>query len=182
MTISVISATDDNYVQHYGVMLCSLFKNKKSNTEVNVYLIDGGISNKNRTTLSVLERRFNFKITYLKINSNLYSNFPTNRKGYQTVGVDNAEHLNLLHWPIPIYYRISIPDLVSINLEMILYLNADIIINGDLTDLWNINISDNYLAAVQNLFTDYARSVIFKTDARPSYYFNSGVLLLNLKM
>ncbi|PKM45956.1 MAG: hypothetical protein CVV03_06005 [Firmicutes bacterium HGW-Firmicutes-8] len=42
------------------------------------------------------------------------------------------------------YYRISIPDLLDENIQKVIYLDSDIIVTTDITNLWNINI-DHYL-------------------------------------
>ena len=51
--------------------------------------------------------------------------------------------------------------------DKVLYLDVDTTIDGDLTELWNINMSNNMIAGI-------------KEDWKWDYY-NSGVLLMNLK-
>lgn len=60
--------------------------------------------------------------------------------------------------------------------DKIIYLDVDTIINNDLLELWNIDISNYELACVKDLYN-------WASPSRWSIkkYFNSGVLLLNMK-
>ena len=58
--INIIFSSDDNYAQHLGVVLCSIFENKKENYKVNIYIIDGGISDINKNKLALLEKIYLF--------------------------------------------------------------------------------------------------------------------------
>lgn len=53
-----------------------------------------------------------------------------------------------------------------LNEDKVIYLDVDTIVDGDISDLWNFNIGGNYIAA----------------RAENESYFNSGVLLMNLKL
>lgn len=58
--------------------------------------------------------------------------------------------------------------------DKILYLDTDVVANGNIAELFNIDITDYELAGVQ----DYYGRWFFCSK----YYFNAGVLLLNMKM
>ena len=60
--------------------------------------------------------------------------------------------------------------------DKILYLDTDTIINNDLQELYNIDIDDYELGAVTDIYNWASPSRWFK-----SFYFNAGVLLLNMK-
>lgn len=59
--------------------------------------------------------------------------------------------------------------------DKMLYIDSDTIIRADLTKLYNTDISDYYLAAVMKMEPDY------NEFDEPTYFYNCGVLLLNLK-
>lgn len=61
--------------------------------------------------------------------------------------------------------------------DKIIYLDADTIINNDLLELWNIDISNYELACVKDLYNWASPS-----RWNVKNYFNSGVLLLNMKL
>ncbi len=75
------------------------------------------------------------------------------------------------------YYRLKLPDLIP-EAEKIVYLDADIIVRRSLKPLFKIELSDNYLAAVENPGFE-RHNALGMSEGSP--YFNSGVLILNAK-
>jgi lipopolysaccharide biosynthesis glycosyltransferase len=66
------------------------------------------------------------------------------------------------------------------DLDKVLYLDTDIVVRGSLTELWNTNISVHALAAVaHDDDEDHLREALGLPKGTP--YFNSGVLLMNLR-
>ncbi len=161
--LKIITAADNTYSEHLAVMLCSLFENKSPCTSIDIYVITDGIHPKNKRRLSTLERRYGFKISYLRVNKSDYSHMPI------------SQHVN--H---STYFRISIPDVMGPLCEKILYLDSDMIVERDLANLWNIPLGEQYLAAVPNSYSSQARAQIHKISP-PEYYFNAGMMLMNLK-
>ncbi|HEM6112013.1 TPA: glycosyl hydrolase family 8 [Streptococcus suis] len=76
-------------------------------------------------------------------------------------------HQNLSHINYMTFARYYIPQFVEE--DAVLYLDSDIVVTSDLTDLFTINLSDNYLAATRDAF-GYGMG------------FNAGVLLINNKL
>ncbi len=58
--------------------------------------------------------------------------------------------------------------------DKVLYLDGDVIVLKDLTELYNTDIEDYYAAAAQDLESTWI-------DKRKEPYFNNGVMLINLK-
>ena len=75
------------------------------------------------------------------------------------------------------YYRLLIPDLLG-HYEKALYLDCDLLIEGDVGELWKQDVRGFLLGAVRNYLswtmTKYVTDIL-KLDAAD--YFNSGVLL-----
>ena len=162
--ICIATSSDDSYSQHLGTMLCSIFENKFDHTHIEtIYVLDGGISMNNMNKLRKLARSYNFDIKFIRMNNDTYYKF--NR-----CGLNDNFHCA--------FFRISIPELVSPYLNKILYLDSDIIVRGDLTEFWNTNISKSYLAAIPDPYAAIRQKIYsWKGDD----YFNSGVMLINLK-
>jgi len=57
-------------------------------------------------------------------------------------------HLPMAHLSYAAYFRFFIPEVVEE--EKVLYLDSDIIVDGDLTDLFEIDLGDSPLAAVRD--------------------------------
>lgn len=65
-------------------------------------------------------------------------------------------------------------------LDKLLYLDGDIIIKDNIDELLSLDISDYYLAASYE-FWAYLTAIQYTFRRKISFYFNSGVMLLNLK-
>ena len=81
------------------------------------------------------------------------------------------------------FYKLVIPQLISPEIEKIIYLDADILVNMDIQELWQIDLKDHPLGVVTESLNgikgfSICRDGIIKTED----YFNSGVMLMNLKM
>jgi len=159
--IKIISVSDDNYSQHLGVMLYSLFKNYLSDEKLDVYIIDGGIFSENKYKIEDIGREFNIPITFLKISKKIYQNFKI------------SHHINS-----STYYRISIPEIIDSSIKKVIYLDCDLIIREDISKLWYTDISEYFLAAVEN--PNFNRYADLKIPVN-SKYFNAGVMLINLE-
>ena len=130
-TIRLVSVADDNYAQHLGVMLCSIFESNKTN-DLDVHVIDGGITTGNKEKLINLSHGYSRTLHFHKIDPRIYGNFSR----YST-------HLT----PAP-YYRLSIPEIIDKKIEKILYLDCDIVVIKDLKPLWETDIEGYLVAAV----------------------------------
>ena len=78
-------------------------------------------------------------------------------------------------------YRLLLPELLP-GYDKILYLDCDIIVRQDMGALFcNTNLNNNYLAAVSEAPIEDQAERIKVLGCVPGQYFNSGVLLMNLK-
>ena len=170
-TIPIFFASDNNYVPFLATAMKSLIVNAspKYNYEINV--LQTGISEKNQQKMRNMAED-NFKIRFIDIEPLL---------------TDIKERLKLRlrdYYSISIYYRLFIESLFK-QYQKVLYLDADIVVEGDISELYNADIGDNLLGVVQDgvvqaderLIDSFTRSLGF--DAND--YFNSGVLVMNLK-
>lgn len=157
-TIHIAAAIDDNYVQHLGVMLCSLFTNCKNDIHVHVLH-----ENVNSQSIQALQSVVNCKpITFYNVHLNNPNDFYIS--GHITLGA---------------YLRILIPQYINIDeTNKILYLDSDIIIKKDITPLWQIDISRYAVAAAVDVTLNRQKELGYDVKFP---YFNSGVLLINLK-
>ncbi len=90
---------------------------------------------------------------------------------------ENLDHLKVnLHFATSAYYRLLPP--AHNQEEKLLYLDSDLLIRGSLREVWETNIEEYYLAAVQSPGIKWHQDL---GVSRESGYFNSGVMLINLK-
>jgi lipopolysaccharide biosynthesis glycosyltransferase len=91
---------------------------------------------------------------------------------------DKCDGLSLpSHISSATYYRLYIPELIDES--KVLYLDSDIVVDGPISDLYETDIDDYYLAAVTDPGMTRNETLGMASDSK---YFNAGVLLLNLPM
>lgn len=79
-------------------------------------------------------------------------------------------------------YKFAIIDKLT-QYDKVIYLDTDIVVNGDIAELYNIDLKDNYVGGVFNIFYYIYKknlSAMLKIPDLESY-FNAGVMLMNLK-
>lgn len=167
----IVTSANDNYAQHLGVMLTSLLENNKQSGHIDIYIIDGGISENNKTKLQRVVKNYDRNVTFLKVDRKLFESFTLNT--------------NMNYVTIETYFRILIPSLLSEEITKALYLDCDIVVEQDIREFWNTDLSNDYAAAVDERYLLKKRQRRNLNQAlsipRDAYYFNAGVLLMNLK-
>ena len=154
--MNVVFATDKGYLQHLAVALASLLE---KNSGMNVYVINSDISGSDWKKLEKLFVGKDSKLIDSKIDDSRIEGLITH--SYFTKAN---------------YYRLFIPDIVKG--DRALYLDADIVVTQSIDDLYNTEISDTFLAAVDNPEIKNRYDLEMECSAK---YFNSGIMLINLE-
>jgi lipopolysaccharide biosynthesis glycosyltransferase len=155
---------DKKYFQHLGVLIVSLFENKTCTNNVIYHILHDELHDADKKMFNDIEKKYNAIVIFHDI-THLY---------------DKYEHIvRYGHVSRAGLYRLSIPEILSQDIIKVLYLDCDIIINGDIFDLWSTNI-DNYVVAAVEDAIPFNRSQALMMPGK-SLYFNSGVLLINLR-
>ena len=79
-------------------------------------------------------------------------------------------------------FRVMLPELLP-DISKIIYLDADLLVNRDIKELWDTDIQDYCLAAVPDYSTVNGLETpypVAKQEVPASHYFNTGVLCMNL--
>ena len=83
-------------------------------------------------------------------------------------------------------YRLVIPQILLNDIDKAIYLDSDIIVNLDIRELWRIELDEKVLGVIPEALNGVDAQKGFKLVAdnlvKPDEYFNSGVLLINLKI
>jgi lipopolysaccharide biosynthesis glycosyltransferase len=184
--ISVVSASDDNYAMPLAVTIRSAIDCLRPGQPLVVYILDGGLSDGSKERLRRSWRAPNVSIEFLRP--------PVER----IADLKTENHLNLVT-----YLRLFMPSLLPLAVERVIFLDADLLIRKDLTDLWHTDLGDAPIAAVNDYFTPYLNtheaigrpSICDKHPDKchpvPNYrelglngtapYFNAGVMVVNLR-
>ena len=89
-----------------------------------------------------------------------------------------------LHYSIAMYFRIFAHLLLPESIDRILYLDADIIVKNDITSFYARDFEDKYMIVNKDKNADREDVAKHKEElgiSQKHKYFNSGVLLMNLK-
>ena len=168
--ISIAFTCDEKYVKHVGVVIQSIFTNAAAEDRHEFHIVArGNLTKKSEERLYEVVAKGKAKLFIHQIDINLVAGMP-----------------EIHYYPLEVYFRIFLPQILR-DCEKVLYLDSDIIVLVSLQELWDINIEEYALAATSDISTifggqDYSNTL--KTLQLPEeyVYFNSGVLLLNLKM
>ena len=166
--ISIAMATDNNYVLPTIVAITSMLENAKKETTYKCnLLISGDFTYENYQKFLDLNKKYPNKCEFNFINmSDTY-------KGDKEVGTRITT---------PMYYRLSLPSLLN-DTDKCLYIDGDTIIEKDLSELYNMDLTNYYLAGVRAACFQSKNLAHAERLGIPSLeqYVNSGVLLMNLQ-
>jgi len=159
-TINIFSVTDDNYAPYCGVMLTSVFENNKHHS-FNVFIfISEPLKKRNQSKFQRLGKKYGNSIEFIYVDDSSI-----------------RKHSIAGRWSIATFYKLFLDDLLPESVHKVLYLDGDLVVTGDLSGLWNININEYALAAVPDInFEDCPRRFKYPIEAG---CFNGGVLLIN---
>lgn len=168
--VPVMFATDNNYSAPTIVALISMLRNARQHTIYDVYIaVPADFTEENKNKINKLTEYYKrCEITFLTIHDE-----------FQNAHIVNKRITS------PTYYRLLAGSLLP-EYDKCLYLDSDIIVERDLTELYDLMMEDDYIAGVK------APAYHFPLDGNQRYlkrsglesidqYVNAGVLLLNLK-
>ena len=167
--IPIFFSTDDNYIPYLDVAISSLIANASKEYDYRIIVLNTGLNEDNVSKIMQNER-LGFKIDFINISDEL-ENIKSRLK-------------DVYHFSVVTYYRLFIASLFP-QYDKVVYLDCDLVVLGDISELYNVDLKDNILGAapeqfVQNTenFRLYAESAL---GVDPDGYVNAGVLLINLK-
>jgi len=163
--MNILVTLDKNYLPPLKVMLFSLYTNNLK-TKFDIYVMHESLSKQDINELSRTAIKFNSKIIEVKIDESQFSKAPT-----------------LLHYTKAMYFRLLAQHYLPKSLTRVIYIDPDVLVLNKLEDLYNTNIDKYYYAAAYHkLFSSKTLNKIRLYPYKIKNYYNSGVLLLNLKL
>ncbi|MBQ7948806.1 MAG: glycosyltransferase family 8 protein [Clostridia bacterium] len=167
--IPLFFATDDNYLPFLSVTLQSLLENSSHDYDYQIYVLHSGV-----------RKEFEEKIMHFS------------KEGFRVEFVDVTEPLKAIskhlhmrdYYTCTTYFRVFIAGMFP-QYDKALYLDCDTVILGDISELYNYDLGDNLIAGAPcegvNSFEVYREYVRTVDGLNPDYFFNAGVILMNLK-
>ena len=175
-TVPVLFAADDNYVPMLTTTIYSLLKNASSERHYDIIVLERNISDENKQSIIDFLSQFdNATIRFFDV-SRAISGF--------NLTTSNA------HISIETYYRFIIQEALPFY-KKVLYLDCDLVVNGDIAELYDTDLGNTTIGAVPDI--DFIGNLNMKNGERMEYvnrqlhmskpygYFQAGVLLMNLE-
>lgn len=160
MKYNIVCASDENYIQHTAVMLCSLFENNREK-QFHIHLFTTGIEKNTQKRLVELCKRYGAELTCLHC------------------GTDDLSDLPVGQWHPIMYLKLQMPQLLPAEVERCLFLDVDMVINDDIESLYDMNLDRAVIAAAEDMpdcMKIKERIGLQQEDA----YINSGVMVCDL--
>lgn len=163
--ITVVSSCNDAFAEHVSALFVSILENaEQPKVNYDFYVIDDEITIANKRLMRETIKGYDASLHFMTIDKKYFA--------------DAVESDRI---PETAYYRIAIPELFrDKGLERILYLDCDMIALGDISELWEIDLSGYTLAAVEDAgFHHRLEKMAVACDS--TKYFNSGFMLINME-
>ena len=159
--MDICYATNESFAQYMAVSITSLLENNASHSVV-VHILHSDLGEATTARLKMFESRYkNAKIQFHKIDDSRFEKFG----------------LTIEHITKETYFRYMIAEVLP-NIDYVLYLDGDTIVNGDISELFDTDLTNCYCAGVSDI---YIESVGYKkTLGIDGLYINAGVILFNL--
>lgn len=163
--MDIVININRNYLMVALVMLKSIFENNGQESII-VHLLHSTLEKSDIEILQKFIEESKGKLRQYRIEPTLFNEFPHTGR-----------------WSLETYYRLLIADKLADTVEKVLYLDADIVVDGCLKELIHMDFNGHSIIACENMDglidirqknMDWGRSIKTK-------YFNAGVMVMNLK-
>src|SRR4051812_31654757 len=169
--LAVVCATNDAFAHSAAAMLHSVAAHLPGGSRLRVFVLDDGIGGESRSRLERVAARFAIPTELVWVEPDVAS-----VAGFRV----------LPGLPYVAYLRLQVGRLLPASLERVLYLDTDMIVRADLSELWETPLQGHAIGAVQN----HVPSTVEEPEGINAYwelgidpsapYFNSGLMLIDL--
>lgn len=163
--MNIVYSANEGYVRHLGTSMCSLLDRNRGCQSITVYVISLGLSEESVKGLEEIAERYGREVVVTELGDiRDRFDFQVDTGGYD----------------ISIMGRLFMGELLPDHVERVLYLDCDTVVVQPLKKLWSVSLEGHVMAAVMEptIYKKVKESIgLGEKDA----YFNSGVLLIDLK-
>ena len=162
---SVVYCCSDLFSEVCAVSLASLFANNTHFSSISAFIIDDGISDKNKQRIAELAAEYKRTVKFIPLPD------PSKFYGDERFTVGSLGHT---------YARMILGDVIPPEVERIISLDSDTMVLGKLDELWNTDMKHFPIAGVDDCM---GRVALVKTQhlKEDSVHCNAGMFLINLK-
>jgi len=181
----VLCAADDHYAKSLTVTLQSAAAHLRPGHSLQVIVMDGGIKPGNWQKMKESLARFPVQLNIIRPDPQIVD------------GLTTSHHITRTA-----YFRLLAGKLLPETIDRVIYLDSDLLIQDDLSWLWEMEMGDEYCLAVPDIACphidareancNYRRANPYLASLAPvpnwrelnlrgaDWYFNSGVMVLNI--
>lgn len=179
---AIVFTLDNDYVPFFSVALAGIIANSSKKNVYDIVILSSNVSSDNQQKiLDFCKECSNVSIRFCNIHNIIKS-----KKQYMK---SNINHINEVA-----FYRLFIPSIFK-QYKKVIFLDCDICVDGDIAELYDVDLKDNYVAAAKWMFavsknadlkvssigfneTQYTHEVL---SVPVEDYFNAGVMVFNIK-
>jgi lipopolysaccharide biosynthesis glycosyltransferase len=172
-SIAIVCVCDN----HYAILLAAAIKSVETNhhteEKLEFFLVEDSISEKNKLRISNSINTGTTTIHWIPASACIPED--------ASLPVDRSSA------PLNVYIRLFVQHFIPKHIKRIIYLDVDMIMLEDVSKLWNTDLGDNIVAAVQDQFiqivsrwggvSNYEHFGI----AADNMYFNSGLMIIDIE-
>ncbi len=164
--INVVMITDEGYAMPTGVAVFSLKQNRAEDSRYRIYVLCNGMSDISKSRFMSMSEEA-FEIILMDVTEDA--------ERYKEVAVLN------MHVTATSLFKFDLPNYLP-ELDKAIYIDGDVLIQHDLRELYDTDISDAYMAVVEDMkaMTRYDPPILEKLKLDYNRYFNNGVMVMNL--
>ena len=175
-TIPVVFAADNNYVPVLTTAIYSMCKNASVDYKYDVVVLTNNIAPNNQEMMKEFFSHFeNVSLRFFNVDALI--------EGYELT--TSNQHISN-----ETYYRFLIQEVLP-EYDKVVYLDSDMIVEGDVSEIFNVDMGDNLVAAVKDI--DFLGNLNFQDNERIMYnkrvlhmedpysYFQAGTLVFNTR-
>ncbi len=156
--MEVLFCFDSKYEQHFGASVTSLLVNNPGRVR-SVHIMIDEVSKQLKQKLDRISQDYEVEVYIHKVD------------------IEQLSDLKITaHASAANYLRLLASDMLPKTLAKVLYLDSDLIVNAPIDELFNTDITNYPLAACG----DKVITTKQRLQLQGNYYFNSGVILMNL--
>jgi len=171
--IVIVVACDNHYMPLLAALMKSIEENHKTEERIHFFILDDGIFDRSKRKLIESVSSDLFTIHWVEKDKVIPAGM--------SIPYDNSSY------PLIIHMRMFIPYFIPKEYEKVIYMDVDMIVNDDISKLWNTDLEEFTIAAVidvriqrfgtHNAIKNYTQ-LGFDAETK---YFNTGLILMNTR-
>lgn len=171
--MNIATALNRKYLEYTAVMLTSLCENNPQE-KIHAYLLHHELTEEDIKAISDSLAAYDIQVFSMKVDTALFCDrLPRSHK-----------------WSVEMYYRLLLMEILPKEVERILYLDVDIIVNRSVQTFYESEFGENELIVCENAggyfdtlarLNDWQKKMFGTRFSEGFKYFNSGVMLMNIK-